>query len=421
MSTPNHAGSAAAGLLEQWYHAGVSAADPAHATAVALEDWRPARPVTVIAFGKAAPAMAGAAVRTLGGAGIEVRDGIVASPGGSGAGTLLAVRGDHPLPAENSARASEALSGTVERISGSHAVLVLLSGGTSSLIGAPVPGLDPDRYHLLCKELLAAGLDIHEVNTIRKTFSRWGGGRLAAELPAVPVLVLAISDVPGNDLRSIGSGPLTADQGAAERARGLLQAAIADTGLRRHLTDLLDSGITLPEVFSADIETMILADNRTALEGAANAARAQGYDVAVDESVLAGEAKQLGARVAREWRILGPGNVRLRGGEPFVTAGPSAGKGGRCQELALAAAFELAGNPGLVILAAGTDGRDGPTDAAGAIVDSHTWEAARLGGRDPATDLENHDSYHSLDAAAALLRTGPTGTNVMDMVIGISY
>jgi glycerate-2-kinase len=220
--------------------------------------------------------------------------------------------------------------------------------------------------------------------------------------------------------------------------RKLVDAGLWDTtpaGLRAYLARVeRDRGLETPkpgdEAFR-HVETRIIASNRIALEGAAARARELGCDARTHAAPLSGQAADVGRHVAgellrscatrgRHLLIEPPLFCVLWGGETVVTlpADSTGARGGRCQELALAAAGELAASVGVALLAAGTDGRDGPTDAAGAVVDGGTWDAVRRGGRDPARDLAAHDAYPALDAAGALLRTGLTGTNVMDIVIG---
>jgi hydroxypyruvate reductase len=282
------------------------------------------------------------------------------------------------------------------------------------------------------------------MNRVRKRFSRWGGGRLARALAPALVRVYAVSDVIGDDLASIGSGPCVADPATAAEVRELLQRAglwtrIPDSA--RALVAATERGETAetpkPEDQAfARVTLELIASNRLALEAAASLAAGSGLDPVISETPLAGEASAVGTSVAAtlHQHCVSPdipqhrpeargrrGTCLIWGGETTVTLGElEPGLGGRCQELALAAARELAGaRPGVALLAAGTDGRDGPTDAAGAIVDGSTWDAARAAGRDPVGDLARHDAYRALDAADALLRPGLTGTNVMDVVIGI--
>ena len=287
--------------------------------------------------------------------------------------------------------------------------------------------------------LLGSGLDITAMNRIRKRFSRWGAGRLALALAPARVRVYVVSDVIGDDFASIGSGPCVADPATASEVRALL----VEAGLWSRIPDAPRRQVQAAEAGTmaetpkpgdqafARVTLELIASNGLALEAAAKRAAELGLAPVVADAPLAGEAAVAGASVAATLLqdysgpdIPQPDRRRcfIWGGETTVTLGEtSTGLGGRCQELALAAARALDGAPaGIALLAAGTDGRDGPTDAAGAIVDGTTWRAIRNAGRDPARDLAAHDAYHALGAAGVLLRPGLTGTNVMDVVIGIT-
>jgi hydroxypyruvate reductase len=273
------------------------------------------------------------------------------------------------------------------------------------------------------------------MNRIRKRFSRWGGGKLARALAPSRVRVYVVSDVIGDDLASIGSGPCVPDPTTASELRLTLQKADLWRRLPRSAQTLLlstESGKTPETPKPADqafagVTLELVVSNRLALEAAARRAAELGLAPEVVDTPIAGEASEAGASVAAKLlyncarsAIPQPSCI-IWGGETTVTLGSGpTGLGGRSQELALAAARALEGAaPGTALLAAGTDGRDGPTDAAGAIIDGATWRSIIHAGRDPAMDLATHDAYHALDAAGALLRPGLTGTNVMDLVIGI--
>jgi glycerate-2-kinase len=400
----------------------------------------PLKQVWVVALGKASLAMAQAAVAVLREGGSEPAGGLIVAPAPaqSPSHSLEVAVGDHPEPGPGSFAASEALARTVSHIGSEHEVWVLLSGGTTSLIGAPVTGISAADLAALYQLLLGSGLDITAMNRIRKRFSRWGGGRLAQALAPARVRVLIVSDVIGDDLASIGSGPCVPDPSTATEIRQLLQGAglweRTPPTVRQQLAQVEARSVAETpkpgdQVF-ANVSLELVASNRLALEAAANRAAELGLDPVVAKTPLAGEASAAGASVAAtllhncgrpgippEER---DGACCIWGGETTVTLGSSAGLGGRCQELALAAARVLVNGPtGCALLAAGTDGRDGPTDAAGAIVDGSTWAAIAAAGRDPERDLECHNAYRALDAAGALLRPGLTGTNVMDVVIGV--
>lgn len=408
-------------LLESWFHAAVSAVDPERAVHSALREPPPAGDFgAIIALGKAAEPMLRGAV-----------------PTGTPAPPILAVSstpwsttweraelyvGDHPVPGPGSAAAArhlERFTGTVSR----GDVLVLLSGGTTSLVAGPLPGMSPGDITRLFQVLHRAGLDIQEMNRIRKRFIRWGAGRLAQALAGWRILVLAISDVAGDDLETIASGPCAADSATASEVLALL--------VRHRLLDQLPPGFeewarrareeAVIETLKPDdpacrlVRSRVVARNQDATEGAAAAARAAGFQpVMLPE--LAGPAALAGRALARR-AVESADQCLIAGGETTVALGGSSGLGGRCQELALAAALELErlNARSVSILAAGTDGRDGPTDAAGAIVDADTPARIRAAGLDPQVALDRHDAYPALSAAGALLITRPTGTNVRDL------
>jgi glycerate-2-kinase len=270
------------------------------------------------------------------------------------------------------------------------------------------------------------------MNRVRKRFTRWGGGQLARGLAHTRVRCFIVSDVIGDDLAAIASGPCVPDPTTAREVRDLLMrtALWEDVGstLRRHL-EATERGEIAETPKPGDplfdrVENTLIATNRLALDAASRHATSAGLAAEIVETPLVGEAAITGAQIAERLRAE-RSDVRfsrclILGGETTVTIRDrEAGVGGRCQELALAAARVLQ-NTEVVLLAAGTDGRDGPTDAAGAIVDGETWKRIEGSGRHPDVDLRNHDSHPALAAADALIKTGPTGTNVMDVVLAIS-
>jgi hydroxypyruvate reductase len=424
-------------LLADIYRHGLEAVSPGNALARALEDEPRVDHVWVIALGKAAPAMAEAAIAVLAARGRVPSGGLIVAPDDAVAPhpTVPVVVGDHPEPGARSRAAADALGRLVRRIPPDATIWVLLSGGTTSLVGAPQPGIALHELKDLYGQLLRSGLDITAMNRIRKRFTRWSAGRLARSLEhAARINCYIVSDVIGDDLASIGSGPCVPDPStAADVSAALSRAALLDRlapALRQHL-DAAERG-KIPETPKAGdrafdrVLCRIVASSRLALEAAGARARELGLNADVVASPIAGEAATVGVRIAEQLRAMaGAGDGRpmrclIFGGETTVTIGDIAGMGGRSQELALAAAQVLSGvPPPVALLAAGTDGRDGPTDAAGAIVDGATWQAAAA-RRNPAEDLRRHDAYHALAAAGALLKTGPTGTNVMDIVLGVA-
>jgi glycerate-2-kinase len=415
------------------YRAAIEAAMPGPAVDRALSaSPLPEAPPWILAIGKAAAAMAGAASEFLARHGLRPAGGLVVAPASATVAGLDLLVGDHPLPGPGSARAAEAIGRLCQEIPAGRMVYLLLSGGASSLMAGPDTGLTITDLRSASEQLLRSGLDIAGMNLIRKRLSRWAGGRLAVALQHTALLQLVVSDVIGDDLAAIGSGPAVPDPSTAEAALALL-----DRAELRHLMPA--AAIALLEAIRAgrradlpspghpafaSVATSLVASNRDALRGAATEARRLGWEVTVDPAPIRGEARTMGTAIAD--RLLhAPESALSRllvvGGETTVRLGSATGRGGRCQEMALAAALELdrARDRRVCILAAGTDGRDGPTDAAGAIVTGSTCLAIRGRGMDPGTALERHDSHGALDAAGALLRVGQTGTNVMDVVLGL--
>ncbi|MGH7560101.1 MAG: glycerate kinase type-2 family protein [Gemmatimonadales bacterium] len=418
------------------YRAALAGADPGPPLLAVLAELEASEaPLWIVAIGKAARRMAGAATAAAARSKRRVAGGIVVGAEATGpAPGLLSLTGDHPIPGGRSFEASRALTGITEAVAPGDDVWVLLSGGASSLVGAPAQGLTREDVEAAWRMLYAAGLPIGELNLVRKRLSCWGAGRLATALEQATVRTFALSDVPGDDPSAIGSGPCDPDPSKASDVRRLLALHRLFTALPPGVRDALQAEERgeRPETPKPDrpvfrtSRARIIAGNAGALEGAASLARGMGLPVRTSDRPLAGEAGACGVRLAEELLTgASPGPLcRLWGGEPVVRLGDggSQGLGGRAQELALAAAGLLERRPssGLVVLLAGsTDGRDGPTEAAGAIVDAETWGRIRARGIDPLAALARHDAYPALDAAGDLIRTGPTGTNVMDVVIGL--
>jgi glycerate 2-kinase len=436
-------------LLSDFYWTAVTAAAPGPALRQALTTHTQpsSRRVHLLALGKAAYPMAEAAVAILASRGQRPAGGILVTPEAavSPHPALEVAVGDHPQPGPGSLAAAERLESAVAAVAPGDEVWVLLSGGATSLIGAPIKGIAPTDLTELYRLLLGSGLDITAMNRIRKRFARWAGGRLAAALAPAHVKNFTISDVIGDDLGSIGSGPCVPDSSSAADVRALLVTAglwqKTPPSLRKHLEavergDAAETPKPGDPAFRAT-ETILVASNRLALEAVCTQALALGMEASLLDTALAGEAAEIGRRLASvllgndgtepsRAQATSPNKHALLvwGGETTVTLTPDAGAGGRSQELALAAAEVLAGRRRadgrrVYLLAAGTDGRDGPTDAAGGFADAGTWEAIRRAGRNPEEDLRRHASNAALAAGGALFLTGMTGTNVMDLVLGL--
>lgn len=397
------------------------------------------RRVRLAAFGKAALPMAGVAERHLERQGVEVEAGVVVVPEGYPASLpshLAAPRraevlaGGHPVPTEASLEAGREVRALAEASTVEDLLLMLISGGGTALCVALAEGLSLEDARATYRLLLESGADIHAMNAVRKHLSRLGGGQLAQATRPAEGVALVVSDVPGDDLSVIASGPTVPDPTTFADAVAVLRDAgvwhAVPEGVRAHLARGQSGAVVeTPKpgdpLFEA-VRTRLVGTNRDALTAARAAAEERGYAVQVDPEPLTGEARVAGRRLARRALAAArrrapqnPPQCRLQGGETTVAVHGS-GTGGRNQELALAAALELDGaDAPVALLSGGTDGIDGPTDAAGAVVTPATAGRARQAGLDPEAHLEKNDAHPLLDAAGALVRTGPTHTNVMDL------
>jgi glycerate-2-kinase len=424
-------------LLTSVFTAAVSTADPFRVTQEAVAGLSNLAPSAwVIAVGKGSAAMARGAVQALEKRRVVLSGGIVvaqARPSDPVEPLEFAI-GDHPVPSDQSFAAASQLGRLLTRVPSSDDAIVLVSGGATSLIAAPVPPIpDPDIAQLF-KTLLASGADIELMNALRKRVLRWGAGRLAVALRARRIHCLVASDVIGNDPAFIASGPcvpdsLTSRDVLASAAVAGLLPSLPDA-VRDYINDVAAGrGEETPKPdhprFASTTTTVIL-DRGHAIRGAVEALRDAGIVAEVHSEPLTGRASLAGTHVVDAAlslanHVAAVPRCVVYSGETTVQLGARHGRGGRCQELALSAARALheAGESarGITVLAAGTDGRDGPTEAAGAIVDATTWSRAEAAGVDADAALRDHDSNPALDAAGALLRTGPTGTNVNDLVL----
>ena len=345
--------------------------------------------------------------------------------------------GDHPMPDAHSQAAASQLGEYIDReVHASDSVLVLLSGGTSALLGAPRTGLDAQVYRELCAALLTSGLVIGDLNRLRRRLSRWSGGRLGAALQArgATVQVLAMSDVIGDSLAAIGSGPCVPDRSTDAEIEAVVQRATLDIAERTLLRQALrDVARDATPAVGRYIPHRVVSSSIVAQMDVQVQAASRGAFVSGMQHLLRGEAQVEGEAIAHALLRLAvtapastdaaPRHICCWGGEPTVALPMrDVPPGGRMQALALSIARTLAAFPtaaaGITVLAAGSDGRDGTTDAAGAIVDRDTWAAIVRAGRDPAADLAAHRSHDALRAAGVLLPAFVSGINVNDLVIG---
>lgn len=419
--------------------AGLAAVDPREAVRRALRlegallrvgeeevDLDAVERVRVVGAGKAAAGMARGAAEGMGG---RLAGGTLTVPAGQGV-SLPGVEvweAAHPVP-DTHGLAGAVAALDVARAAGERDLLLcLLSGGASALWPAPPAGVSLSDLQTVTAQLLRAGAPIPEINTVRRHLSRIAGGWLARAAAPARVLTLAVSDVVGSPPEVIGSGPTVPDGTTFRDALEVLQRRGVDApaAVRRHL-QRGDAG-EVPETARPGDPAFrrasfhVVARGRDALEAAAREAERLGYAASVVGDDLEGEAREVAGEVAAlAWGTHSEGGrapaAFLLGGESTVTVrGP--GRGGRNQELALAAALEIEGEPRVVVAALGTDGVDGPTDAAGGMVDGETVARGRAAGLDAHAALERNDAYPFLRAAGDLIVTGPTGTNVNDVVL----
>jgi glycerate 2-kinase len=343
--------------------------------------------------------------------------------------TIRVHEAGHPVPDAAGLAGAEAILGEVRGLGPQDVVLFLISGGGSALAPAPVAGITLEEKQALTQALLACGADIREMNTIRKHISRIKGGQLARAAQPARVLALVLSDIVGDPLDAIASGPTVPDPTTYGDALGILDRYRIRGEIPASIRARLEAGARgeVPETPKADdplfarVTNVVVGSNLLALEAARVEATRLGLSPMILSSSIEGETRDVArvhAAIAREIRSSGnplpPPACVISGGETTVTLRGS-GKGGRSQEFALAAALDIAGLARVVILAGGTDGTDGPTDAAGAIADGETCARAAAGGLDPRAALRANDSYPFFRALGDLLVTGPTNTNVMDV------
>jgi hydroxypyruvate reductase len=339
------------------------------------------------------------------------------------------IEGGHPLPSDGSVRAGRRLLEQARAAGPEDLLLVPVSGGGTALSSLPVDAVDLRDLRTTYHCLLTAGVPIVPANVVRKHLTQVGGGQLAQAAHPADVRALVVSDVVGDDLSTIASGPTVPDPSTYEEAMQVLYRHDlwhdVPASVRDHLAD--GARGRRPETPDAEadcfesVRTTLIGSNDTALAAARDAAEKRGYDVRLVCSGVEGEARSVATEHVDQMMgasLDGP-TCWLWGGEPTVTV-KGEGKGGRNQELALSAALALDGEDRrAILLSGGTDGIDGPTDAAGAWATPGTAEAAREAGLDPRAHLEDNDAYSFFEALDQLLRPGPTHTNVMDVHVGL--
>lgn len=412
--------------LQEIVRAGIEGAEPGRLIVRALEGDDDPRPIRLLSAGKAAAAMAAAASRILG---PRIVGGLIVSPAAlEVTPPFEAVAGGHPLPTVESERAGRRALALAGSVAPEERFLCLLSGGASALMAAPAAGISLEDKQETTSRLLRGGADITALNCVRKHLSDIKGGGLALR-SASGCHTLAISDVVGDDLAVIGSGPGVPDGSSFADAIEALRRFGGLDAYPRPVLERLRAGARgeLPETLdpsdarAARATASVIGNRIDAMDGACAAARRLGYHVVRLDRPVVGEAREAAHELLWEIAMLvGPYDVPVcvvSSGETTVhVTGP--GRGGRNQEFALAAAGDLtAFGSNAAFASVGTDGIDGPTDAAGAIVDAGTVDRARRSGLDPAAILAGNDSYRFFETLGDLFVTGPTGTNVGDLQV----
>lgn len=386
--------------------------------------------IFVIGAGKATAPMAAEIENLLGD---RVTKGIINVKYGhtSKLGRIKLIEAGHPVPDKNGRRGAEAIIDLVNNAGKDDLVLCLISGGGSALLPLPFPGLTLKDKQDTIKILLSCGATIHEINTLRKHISMIKGGRLAQATHPASLVSLIFSDVVGDNLDVIASGPTVPNSSGFDDCMKIIDKYNLRKKLPKPVVKHIKDGISgsVPETPKTgdpafdNTYNLIIGSNIEAMSAASKKARKLGYKTMILSSMIEGDTTQVAhvhSAIARE--IIQTGNpipspaCILSGGETTVTI-KGKGLGGRNQEFALAASIDIAGTENIVILSGGTDGTDGPTDAAGAIADTNTLSRATATGLNPGYFLANNDSYHFFQKLGDLLITGPTNTNVMDLRI----
>jgi len=417
--------------LREILDAGLAAADPNDAVmrSVRLEGdavlagdarFEPGR-IFVVAAGKAAGAMARAAEELFDG---RIEAGIVVTKDGHDEGPegFEVVHASHPEPDERGVEASRKVREMTESLEEGDLLVALISGGASALLADPAPPIEIGDLKKLTRDLLKSGADIGEINTVRKHVSVLKGGGLARLAAPAKVLTLLLSDVVGDAPSSIASGPAAPDTTTLDDTRSVLEhyGIEPPQSIAEHLAQAGETPKPGDPLFD-NVTNIVCGGGRHAVEAAAGRAGDLGYEPLTLSTTMTGDARAIAsvsAAVVREALESGnpasPPCAIVSGGEATVVVRGD-GTGGPNQEFALTLAVELDGVGGWAAFAADTDGNDGPTDAAGGLVDGGTASKVRKAGVDPVAALEGNDARAALEAGGALLVTGPTGTNVNDL------
>ncbi len=395
------------------------------------------RRVFLVGAGKAGAPMTRAAASILGDrltqGVVVVKEGYLGSDDLPGQVSIL--EAGHPIPDERGVQGGQRIQELLESLRPDDLVIGLISGGGSALLTAPVPGITLENLQALTAELLACGATINEINCLRKHLDRLKGGGLARLASPAPLITLILSDVVGDPLDVIASGPTVPDPTSYAQAYAILQRYELLNRVPHSITAHLERGRRgeIPETPKAGdpaferVQNVIIGSNLQAAQAALRQAEAEGFHTLLLTTYLQGEARQAGATlaaIAHQIAVTGQPLARpaclVVGGETTVTLTGS-GKGGRNQEVALGALPGLAGLPEVALVSLATDGGDGPTDAAGAVVTGESLGRAQKAGLDPVDHLRRNNAYPFFEALGDLLKPGPTRTNVNDLAFIFAF
>lgn len=399
---------------EKIVRSAIDAVRPDEAVCRALTQMEMTGSVYLVSVGKAAWQMAQAAVQYLN---RPIQEGVVLTKYGHVMGDIPGVvcyEAGHPVPDENSFRGTRAVLDMTCSLSPADTVLFLLSGGGSALFEQPL--IPPEELRDITSQLLACGADIVEMNTIRKRLSSVKGGRFALHCAPAWVEAVILSDIVGDPLDMIASGPVAADPSTCTQA-----LEIAEKYRLRLSAVALDCLHQETPKAVENVHTRVIGSVRELCRAAAEKCGELGYRPQILTDQLGGEAREAGVMLAQKLKDVpsGSGKTALIAGGETVVHLTGSGLGGRNQEIALAAAAELRGVKNAALISVGSDGTDGPTDAAGGYADSDTFDTLLSKGIRVADALRDNDAYHALEAADCLIKTGPTGTNVNDVTVAL--
>ena len=382
-------------------------------------------PLYIIGTGKAAHTMAGAIEQIFGNA---ISDGLIIIPPDTGQELRIinTVEGAHPIPNEKSFNASKKMLQFIENIPADAIVLYLLSGGTSSLFSSPVKEIDHTQFSELYRLLVESGASIQEINSVRKTVSQVKGGQLLERLSHTTLLDLIISDIPDDDLKFVGSGPSTAQEISVSEAISILEKyniwEALPSKLQHYFHQKNSTGSSYNTVDFENHHQWVVSSAARVAKHTGSILENRGYKTSVEDKAWEGPIEEFKNHIVEKIYQKKKNNPHSKTAHVFygecTVKVTGDGLGGRNQELALRIAKEISGmEPKIAFLSCGTDGIDGPTDAAGAVVDQNTVEDAKKRGIIADEFIERNDSYHFFENAGGHIVTGPTGNNVMDIQI----